>query len=113
VSTPIRNCPQDEFNKTFDVNVKGGTVQTLLPLLNDAGAIVITASIVSNKGLANLSLYSASKAAVRSFARTWANDLKARKIRANAISSELTLASNAARYVNGVELTVGGGLTQI
>lgn len=81
-----------DFGKTFDINVKGVffTVQTLLPLLKDGASVVLTASIVANKGMENLSLYSASKAAVRSFARSWANDLKGRKIRVNALSPGFT-----------------------
>lgn len=81
-----------EFSKTFDINVKGMffTVQTLLPLLKQGSSVVLTGSIVANKGMENLSLYNASKAAVRSFARSWANDLKARKIRVNTISPGLT-----------------------
>lgn len=81
-----------EFAKTFDINVKGMffTVQALLPLLKDGASVVLTASIVANKGMEELSLYNASKAAVRSFARSWANDLKARKIRVNALSPGLT-----------------------
>ncbi|MCB5196792.1 SDR family oxidoreductase [Deefgea salmonis] len=148
-----------DFGKTFDINVKGVffTVQTLLPLVKDGASVVLTASMVANKGMENFSLYSASKAAVRSFARSWANDLKGRKIRVNALSPGFTrtpimenglkwdeaqieafknyaegvvplgyvaqpeeiataalfLASNDARYVNGIELTVDGGLTQI
>jgi NAD(P)-dependent dehydrogenase (short-subunit alcohol dehydrogenase family) len=148
-----------EYLRIFDINVKGVffTVQTLLPLLNDASAVVLTASIVANKGMENLSLYSASKAAVRSFARSWANDLKDRQIRVNALSpgytrtpimenglkwdaaqvaaldetakqvvplghvaqpeeiapAALFLASQEARYITGIELTVDGGLTQI
>ncbi|MBM5573178.1 SDR family oxidoreductase [Deefgea sp. CFH1-16] len=147
-----------DFDTLFDTNVKGlfFTVQTLLPLLKQGGNIVLNASMTSNKGSANLSVYSASKAAVRSFARSWANDLKDRKIRVNAISPGVTrtpimevmnlseadidqfaaylvdaapagrmaqsdeiatavtfLASNAASYINGIELTVDGGLTQI
>lgn len=151
--------PEVDFCKTFDINVKGVffTVQTLLPLLKDGASIVLTASIVANKGMENLSLYNASKAAVRSFARSWANDLKGRKIRVNALSPGFTrtpimenglkmdetqidalkeyasqvvplgymaqpeeiataalfLVSNDAKYVNGVELTVDGGFSQI
>jgi NAD(P)-dependent dehydrogenase (short-subunit alcohol dehydrogenase family) len=76
------------FDKQFDVNVKGllFTVQKALPLLQDGGAIVLNASIVSITGNPAFSVYSATKAAVRSFARTWSVDLKERKIRVNAIS---------------------------
>ncbi|MHB1655279.1 MAG: SDR family oxidoreductase [Burkholderiales bacterium] len=81
-----------EFDKTFDINVKGVffTVQVLLPLLKPGASVVLTSSIAGNKGMPNLSLYNASKAAVRSFARSWATDLKSRKIRVNALSPGLT-----------------------
>lgn len=150
---------EEDFDKTFDINVKGVffTVQTLLPLLANGGSVVLTSSICSSNGMEELSLYNASKAAVRSFARTWANDLKGRKIRVNAIgpgftrtplmenglkmddtqidslrefaaqtvplgymaqpeeiaTAALFLASNDAKYVNGVELIVDGGYSQI
>lgn len=83
---------EDDFGNTFDINVKGVffTVQTLLPLLEDNGSVVLTGSIAANKGIENLSLYNASKAAVRSFARSWANDLRERKIRVNALSPGFT-----------------------
>ena len=81
-----------EFATTFDTNVKGlfFTVQSLLPLMKPASAIVLNASIAASKGMPNLSLYNASKAAVRSFARSWANDLKDRLIRVNTISPGVT-----------------------
>lgn len=132
-------------------------VQTLLPLVKDGASLVLTASICANNGMEGLSLYNASKAAVRSFARTWANDLRGRKIRVNALSPGFTftslfenglkmsdaeiealkghvvgqvplghmaepaeiataalfLASTDANYVNGIELTVDGGVSQI
>lgn len=77
-----------EFDKTFNINVKGlyFTVEKILPLLRDGGNIVLTASIVAHKGMAGLSLYNASKAAVRNFARTFASDLALRRIRVNAVS---------------------------
>lgn len=80
------------FDRTFDINVKGlfFQVQALLPVLADGASVIVNASIVANKGLANMSVYNASKAAVRSFARTWANDLKARGIRVNAVSPGAT-----------------------
>ena len=62
------------------------TVQKMLPLFTDGGSIILNASIVSIKGMPAFSVYSATKAAVRSFARTWTVDLKDRKIRVNALS---------------------------
>lgn len=84
--------PESDYDRTFDINVKGVfyTVQTLLPLLKDGGAVVLTSSICSSNGMAELSIYNASKAAVRSFARTWTNDLRGRKIRVNALSPGFT-----------------------
>lgn len=79
---------EEHFDKQFDVNVRGTlfTVQSALPLLRDGGSIVLNASIVSIKGNPAFSVYSATKAAIRSFARTWSVDLKDRKIRVNAVS---------------------------
>jgi NAD(P)-dependent dehydrogenase (short-subunit alcohol dehydrogenase family) len=76
------------FDSIFDTNVKGMlfTVQKSLPLLPNGATIVLNASIVGSKGLPANSVYSATKAAVRSFARTWATDLKQRRIRVNAVS---------------------------
>ena len=76
------------FDTTFDVNVKGTlfTVQKALPLLNDGGSIILTGSIASVKGIPAFGVYCASKAAIRSFVRTWTLELKDRKIRANVIS---------------------------
>jgi len=76
------------FDNTFNVNVKGllFTVQKALPLLQDGGSIILTASINSIKVLPRSSVYSATKAAVRSFARSWTLDLQARQIRVNAVS---------------------------
>jgi len=85
---PLGQITEDHFDKQFNVNVKGllFTVQKALPLLQAGGSIVLNASIVSSTGSPALSVYSATKAAVRSFARTWSVDLKERKIRVNAIS---------------------------
>lgn len=156
---PLGEASEATYYNVFDVNVKGVffTVQTLLPLMKDGSSVVLTASICSSNGMEGLSLYNASKAAVRSFARTWANELKGRKIRANVLSPGFTrtplmdnglkmsageiealrqhveqitplgymaqpeeiataalfLASADAKYVNGVELMVDGGLSQI
>jgi NAD(P)-dependent dehydrogenase (short-subunit alcohol dehydrogenase family) len=78
----------EHFDKIFNINVRGlvFTVQKALPLLNDGGSIILNASIASIKGMEAFSVYSASKAAVRSFARSWTVDLKHRKIRVNALS---------------------------
>jgi NAD(P)-dependent dehydrogenase (short-subunit alcohol dehydrogenase family) len=85
---PIGSVTAESFDKTFDVNVRGTlfTVQKALPLLRDGGAIILNGSIASMKGFPGMSVYNASKAAVRSFARTWTNDLKDRKIRVNVLS---------------------------
>ena len=158
-SNTLGATSEEQYDELFGINVKGVllTVQTLLPLMVDGSSLVLTSSIVSGKGMENLSLYSASKAAVRSFARSWANDLKGRGIRVNALSPGFTrtpimknglkwndeqiaafdeqaktlvplghvatpesiasaalfLASGDADYVNGVELAVDGGFSQI
>jgi NAD(P)-dependent dehydrogenase (short-subunit alcohol dehydrogenase family) len=84
----LGDITEELYDATFDVNVKGVlfTVQKALPLMPDGSAIVLNASIVGSKGLTSNSVYSATKAAVRSFARTWTTDLKSRRIRVNAIS---------------------------
>ena len=70
------------------LRVKGTlfTVQKALPLLRDGASIILTSSVVGSKGFADRSVYSATKAALRSFARTWTTDLKSRKIRVNVVS---------------------------
>ncbi|HWN97937.1 MAG TPA: SDR family NAD(P)-dependent oxidoreductase [Blastocatellia bacterium] len=79
---------EELYDSIFNVNVKGVlfTVQKALPLMPDGAAIILNASIVGSKGLSSNSVYSATKAAVRSFARTWTTDLKDRRIRVNAVS---------------------------
>lgn len=88
----IGDTSEQQFDAMFDTNVKGlfFTVQSVLPLIRQGGNIILNASVAANKGMANLSVYSASKAAVRSFSRTWCNDLKERKIRVNTISPGVT-----------------------
>jgi NAD(P)-dependent dehydrogenase (short-subunit alcohol dehydrogenase family) len=84
----LGSITEELYDSIFDINVKGVlfTVQKALPLLPDGASIILNASIVASKGLAANSVYSATKAAVRSFARTWTTDLKARRIRVNAVS---------------------------
>ena len=79
---------EEHYDSIFGINVKGllFTVQNALPLLPDGASIILNASIVASKGLSMNSVYSATKAAVRSFARTWTTDLKDRRIRVNAVS---------------------------
>jgi NAD(P)-dependent dehydrogenase (short-subunit alcohol dehydrogenase family) len=84
----IDKVTEEHFDKTFNSNVKGVffTVQKALPLIPKGGTIVLNASIVSIKGVPAFGVYSATKAAVRSFARTWTNELKDRQIRVNVVS---------------------------
>jgi len=79
---------EELYDSIFNINVKGllFTVQKALPLLPDGASIILNASIVASKGLSMNSVYSATKAAIRSFARTWTTDLKDRRIRVNAVS---------------------------
>ena len=85
---PLGAITEEHFDRTFDTNVKGVlfTVQRALPLLKDGGAVVLNASTTSISGTPAFSVYSASKAAVRSFARNWILDLRDRRIRVNAVS---------------------------
>jgi NAD(P)-dependent dehydrogenase (short-subunit alcohol dehydrogenase family) len=148
----IGQVTEKHFDDTFNLNVRGTlfTVQKALPLFTDGGSIFLNGSIAAIKGFPAFGVYAASKAAVRSFARTWLNDLKDRKIRVNIISPgpidtpildplgpeakqhftsliprgeigrpeeiatvALFLASSDSSFVNGVELYVDGGLSQI
>jgi NAD(P)-dependent dehydrogenase (short-subunit alcohol dehydrogenase family) len=85
---PLGSITEEFYDSIFNINVKGVlfTVQKALPLLPDGASIILSASIVGSKGLAANSVYSATKAAVRSFPRTWTTDLKDRHIRVNAVS---------------------------
>ena len=85
---PLGALNDKHIDSLFNVNVKGViyTVQKALPLLRPGSSIVLNASIVASKGFPNWSVYSATKAAVRSFARTWSSDLKGKGIRVNAVS---------------------------
>ncbi|MFO6298581.1 glucose 1-dehydrogenase [Rahnella selenatireducens] len=154
---PLGSITEEHFDRIFGTNVRGVlfTVQKALPLLADGASIILTGSTTSVLGTASFSVYSASKAAVRNFARSWALDLKDRGIRVNVVSpgpirtpglgdlvpeehrqglfdalaaqvplgrlgepkeigkTVAFLASDAASFINGVELFVDGGMAQV
>ena len=101
---PLGAITEDHYQQTFDTNVKGVlfTVQKALPVLRDGASIILTSSTTGTAGTANFSVYSASKAAVRNFARSWILDLKDRGIRVNVISPGLTDTA-------GIDELFGGG----
>ncbi|MEV4799522.1 SDR family oxidoreductase [Nonomuraea sp. NPDC049421] len=84
----LEQVTEDHFDDIIGTNVKGTlfTVQKALPLLNDGASVILNSSVRAGDGVAAFGVYAASKAAIRSFARTWANELKDRDIRVNAIS---------------------------
>jgi len=100
-SAPIGSVAEDHFDRVFNTNVKGMvfTVQKALPLMSVGGAIVLAGSGAGSKGFANLSIYSATKAAIRSFARTWTADLKDRGIRVNVVSPGMVLTPAMQTYL--------------
>jgi len=85
---PMGSITEEHFDKTFNINVRGTlfTVQKALPLFKDGGSIIMTGSVASVKGFPNFTVYNATKAAIRSFARSWTTDLKGRNIRVNVLS---------------------------
>jgi len=85
---PFGAVTAEHFDRLFNINVRGTlfTVQKALPLLNDGGSIILNGSVASVKSTAAFGVYAASKAAVRSFVRTWTTDLKDRRIRSNVVS---------------------------
>jgi len=89
--TPLGSITEALFDSRFGINVKGllFTVQEALPLLQEGSSIILNASIAASKAIAGASVYNATKAAVWSFARTWAVELKDRQIRVNAVSPGL------------------------
>ena len=88
MNVPLEKVSEAHFDATFGLNVRGTvfTVQKALPLLADGASVILNGSIAGVKGIEGFGVYNASKAAVRSLARTWANELKGRKIRVNVIS---------------------------
>jgi NAD(P)-dependent dehydrogenase (short-subunit alcohol dehydrogenase family) len=85
---PLGGISEEHFDKLFNVNVRGTlfTVQKALPLMNDGSSIILNGSVASTKGTPAFGVYAASKAAIRSFVRTWTSDLKDRHIRSNVVS---------------------------
>src|SRR5246500_4137827 len=85
---PLGAVTEEHFDKLFNINVRGAlfTAQKAFPLLKDGGSIILNGSVASVKGTAAFGVYAASKAAIRSFVRTWTTDLKDRRIRSNVVS---------------------------
>jgi NAD(P)-dependent dehydrogenase (short-subunit alcohol dehydrogenase family) len=85
---PLESITEEHFDQTFNINVRGTlfTVQKALPLLKDGSSIILTGSVAGTKGTPAFGVYAASKAAVRSFVRTWTSELKDRRIRSNVVS---------------------------
>lgn len=114
-SAPIDAIEDDHFDRLFDINVKGTvhTVQKALPLMHAGGSIVLAGSGAGSKGFPNLSVYSATKAAIRSFARTWTMDLKDRGIRVNVVSPGMVLTPAMETYLqnnDGAEAWMKGAI---
>ena len=98
---------EEQFDRTFNTDVRGllFTVQKALPLLSKGSSVILTGSMVSIKGFASCSVYNASKAAVRSFARTWIVDLKGRDIRVNVLSPGYTDTPGLSHFMTDEEKT--------
>ncbi|HHB1427524.1 TPA: SDR family NAD(P)-dependent oxidoreductase, partial [Serratia odorifera] len=92
---------ETHLERLFDVNLKGTvfTVQKALPLMTAGGTVILAGSVAGSKGIGNLSIYSATKAAIRSFARTWTTDLKSRGIRVNTVSPGMILTPSMEKYL--------------
>lgn len=106
---PLGAISEEHYQKTFDINVKGVlfTVQKALPMLRDGASIILTSSTTGTAGTENFSVYSATKAAVRNFARSWILDLKDRKIRVNVVSPGLTDTAGVDELFGGGEQAAG------
>ncbi|MFK4872186.1 SDR family NAD(P)-dependent oxidoreductase [Novosphingobium sp. ZW T3_23] len=106
---PLGSITEEHYQSTFDTNVKGVlfTVQKALPLLKDGASIILTSSTTSISGTPAFSVYSATKAAVRNFARNWILDLKDRRIRVNAISPGVTDTAGLDHLFGGGEEAAG------
>jgi NAD(P)-dependent dehydrogenase (short-subunit alcohol dehydrogenase family) len=104
-SAPIGAIEEGHYDRVFDINVKGTvfTVQKALPLMSEGGAIVLAGSGAGSKGFPALSIYSATKAAIRSLARTWTTDLKSRRIRVNAVSPGMVMTPAMQTYLRDNE----------
>lgn len=155
---PVTDITEAHIDEIFNINVKGPilAIKEALPFINDGGTILFTNSVVHQKGFEGLGVYSASKGALRAYARVLTSELKSRKIRVNSIApgpietplygkmdlpmdvvqemgkgfaaqvplarfgtseevanAALFLASDEASYINGIELEVDGGLSQV
>ena len=112
---PLGEITAEQYDRTFDVNVKGTlfTVQQALPLMGKGGSIILTGSTTGVMGTAQFSVYSASKAAVRNFARSWALDLKGTGIRVNVLSPGPTLTELAGEVVGHEAMEAMGATTPI
>jgi NAD(P)-dependent dehydrogenase (short-subunit alcohol dehydrogenase family) len=109
---PLGQITEEQYQRTFDINVKGVlfTVQAALPLMRAGGSIILTGSTTGSMGTPAFSVYSATKAAVRNFARSWAQDLRGTGIRVNVLSPGPTLTELAQEVVGRdamVELGAG------
>jgi NAD(P)-dependent dehydrogenase (short-subunit alcohol dehydrogenase family) len=100
-SAAIGDIAEEHFDRVFGINVKGTvfTVQKALPLMSAGGAVVLMGSGAGSKGFPSLSVYSATKAAIRSLARTWTTDLKSRGIRVNVVSPGMVLTPAMQTYL--------------
>ena len=115
---PLGAATEAHFDKTFDLNAKGTffTVQKAIPLFNDGGSIILTTSVANVMGLPTFAVYAATKAAVRSFVRSWAMELKDRNIRVNGVSPgpiETAALEKAGIPPEMMEQAIAGFTTQV